>query len=162
MALREIRLDTDPILRKKSRHVKEINDNIKILVEDMYETMYNAQGVGLAAPQVGILKRVIVVDTGVEGENYALINPKIVSEDGENLGPEACLSVPGYQGDVQRPKSIIVEFDTLDGKKETIEAKDFFARAICHEIDHLEGILYTDRASNLYEIQEEDPEDEEI
>lgn len=162
MALREIRLDTDPILRKRSREIDQINDNIKTLIEDMYETMYKAEGVGLAAPQVGVLRRLVVVDTREEGEKYTMINPEIISDEGENLGLEGCLSIPGYQGQVERPEKISVSYLDEEGQARTLEAEDFLARAICHEIDHLNGVLYTDRAVNLYEIKEEDQEDEQV
>lgn len=148
MALRIIRHDGDPVLRKISKEVKEVNDRIRELAEDMIETMYENYGVGLAAPQVGILKRVIVVDVDTESENqepYVFINPVIVEQSGEQRGPEGCLSVPGVMGEITRPFKIKVEALNTDGEKFTLEAEDFFARAICHEIDHLNGILFIDR-----------------
>ena len=143
MALRNIRTYEDEILRKNSRIVDEINDRVKILIKDMFETMYDANGIGLAAPQVGILKRVIVVDVG---ENpVALINPEIVSAEGSEIDNEGCLSIPHQSGDVERPKKIVVKALDLEGKEIEIKAEDLFARALCHEIDHLNGILYIDK-----------------
>ena len=149
MALRTIRKDGDEILRKKSKPVKEVTENIRLLVEDMLETMKEANGVGLAAPQVGILKRVIVVDIG-EGP-IAMINPEIINSCGTQEGYEACLSVPGKSGVVIRPKELSVKFWDLDGQEVNIEAEDFFARAICHEIDHLDGRLFIDIATDIEE-----------
>ena len=160
MAIRNIRQDNDPILKKQSREVTKFDDRLKILVEDMIDTMNYSEGVGLAAPQVGILRRVAVVDIGEdESEPIVMINPIIRSEDGSEVKFEACLSVKDMQGEVERPTSIKVEYQNIDGKEETIEATDFLARAICHEIDHLNGILYTDIAKTLYTIEEEAEED---
>lgn len=159
MALREIRLDGDPILRNKSREVTEITDRIKLLLDDMVETMYEAEGVGLAAPQVGILRRVIVIDIG-EGP-MKIINPLIVEEDGEVVGLEGCLSIPGISGDVPRPEKIKVEYLDVDGNKQVIEAEGPLARVFCHEIDHLDGVLYTDRALETYDNIPEDEVEEE-
>jgi peptide deformylase len=143
MALRNIRTDDDEILRKKSKVVDEVNDRIKILVKDMIETMYQANGVGLAAPQVGILKRVAVVDVG-EGV-HVFINPEILEGSGSCIDFEGCLSLPGKQGEVERPAKIKVKALNENGEEFTLEAEDFFARAICHEIDHLDGILFIDK-----------------
>jgi peptide deformylase len=143
MALRNIRKIGDEILRKKSRTVDEITDRIRILLSDMLETMYAADGVGLAAPQVGILKRLAVVDVG-EGPVY-LINPVILESEGEDLDEEGCLSIPGEQGVVLRPKKIKVKTLNEKGEEVIIEASDFFARAICHEMDHLDGVLFVDK-----------------
>ncbi|MDP4088489.1 MAG: peptide deformylase [Bacillota bacterium] len=143
MALRNIRKDNDEILRKKSRRVDDVNDRIKTLAKDMLETMYAANGVGLAAPQVGILKRVIVVDVG-EGP-HAFINPEIVEKSGSCVDLEGCLSLPGRQGEVERPTKIKVNALNVNGEEFELEAEDFFARAICHEVDHLEGILFIDK-----------------
>ncbi|WP_163192606.1 peptide deformylase [Clostridium thermarum] len=143
MALRNIRTDHDEILRKKSKVVDEVNDRIKLLVKDMIETMYAAEGVGLAAPQVGILKRVAVVDVG-EGV-HVFINPEILEKEGGCVGLEGCLSLPGRQGEVERPTRIKVKALNENGEEFVLEAKDFFARAICHEIDHLDGILFIDK-----------------
>ena len=143
MAIRQLRFEDDEILRKKSRKVEEIDDRIKTLVEDMIETMNKEDGVGLAAPQVGVLKRVAVVDVG-KGP-IVMINPEIVSEDGEQIDEEGCLSVPGKSGNVLRPQKVKVKFTDLDGQVKEMEGQNLLARAFCHEIDHLEGILYIDK-----------------
>ncbi|MDO5707724.1 MAG: peptide deformylase [Andreesenia angusta] len=143
MAIRQIRIEGDPLLRKKSRVIENIDDRIKILIEDMIDTMKDAEGVGLAAPQVGVLKRVIVIDIG-EGPIVG-INPKIVESSGEEVDEEGCLSVPGKSGNVCRPKSIIVEYLDKDGNEKRVEANDLLARVFCHEIDHLDGVLYIDK-----------------
>ncbi len=153
MALRKIRLEGDDILRKKSKEVKVITDRVKSIAEDMIETMYQNYGVGLAAPQVGLLKRIFVVDIG-EGPTV-FINPEITERSGEQFGSEGCLSVPGKLGDVLRPYSIKVKAQNVDGEVFELEAEEFYARAICHEYDHLEGILYIDIAENI-ETQEEE------
>lgn len=153
MALRKLRLEGDDILRKKSREVKEVTDRVKGIVEDMIETMYENNGVGLAAPQVGILKRIFVVDIG-EGPTV-FINPEITEKTGEQFGVEGCLSVPGKQGDVLRPYSIHVKAQNVEGESFELEAEEFYARAICHEYDHLEGILYIDIAENLATQEEQ-------
>ncbi|WP_058485311.1 peptide deformylase [Defluviitalea phaphyphila] len=142
MALREIRKNGDEILRKKCKEVKEINKSILILLDDMTETMYEAGGVGLAAPQVGVLKRVVVIDIG-EGI-IELINPEIIEEDGEQIGPEGCLSVPGITGEVKRPNKVKVKALNRNGEEFVLEGEGLLARAFCHEIDHLNGILFTD------------------
>ncbi|MCT4598694.1 MAG: peptide deformylase [Vallitalea sp.] len=147
MALRQIRLEGDEILRKKSREITEITKNIKILVEDMLETMEDANGVGLAAPQVGILKRVVVIDVG-EGP-IVLINPEIVKTKGEQIRPEGCLSVPGKAGEVKRPAYVKVKALNIEGKKITVEGRELLAVALCHEIDHLDGRLFIDIAENI-------------
>lgn len=157
MALRTIRTDEDPILRKKSREIKEIDDRIKTLLDDMQETMYHAEGVGLAAPQVGVLRRAIVVDVG-EGL-IQMINPEILTEEGSVAGEEACLSVPMKKGRVERPQKITVRYRNIDNEEINLEASEFLARAICHEIDHLDGILYTDRATKMYRIVNEEDDD---
>lgn len=143
MALREIRKINDEVLRKKSRKVDKIDDRIRILLDDMLETMYHANGVGLAAPQVGILKRVVVVDIG-QGP-VKLINPEIIYSEGLQIDIEGCLSVPDVRDNVERPKKVIVKALNENGEEITVEAEDFFARALCHEIDHLDGILFIDK-----------------
>lgn len=158
MALREIRLDGDPVLRKKSREVTEITDRIKILLDDMVETMYHAEGVGLAAPQVGILRRAIVIDIG-EGP-IKIINPEIVEEDGEVVGIEGCLSIPGISGDVPRPNKIKVKYMDVEGNEQVIDAEEPLARVFCHEIDHLDGVLYTDKALETYDVVLDGEEEE--
>lgn len=143
MALRNIRINEDPILRKISKVVKNIDERTQILIDDMLDTMYEANGVGLAAPQVGILKRVVVIDIG-DGP-IILINPEIVEANGEVKDVEGCLSVPGKQGNVIRPKYVKVKAEDRDGNSIEIQGDDLLARALCHEIDHLNGILYTDK-----------------
>lgn len=149
MAIRQLRYEDDPILRKKSREVDVIDEKIKTLVQDMLDTMYKEEGVGLAAPQVGILKKVVVIDIG-EGP-IALINPQIVQEEGEIIDMEGCLSIPGKSGKVCRPEKVKVEYLDIGGNKNVIEGTALLARALCHEIDHLYGILYIDRVINSEE-----------
>ena len=165
MAIRNLRIEGDPILRKTSRVVEELNENIINLIEDMKETMYLNEGVGLAAPQVGVLKRVVVVDGGDVDEDdeqlgkgedipdgaIVLINPEIIKQDGEQVGLEGCLSVPERSGEVKRPSHIIVKAKNENFEDVEFEARNFFARAICHEIDHLNGILYIDKLENTQE-----------
>lgn len=145
MALRTIRHDGDEILRKISKKVDKIDEGIKTLVEDMFETMYHADGVGLAAPQIGVLKRVIVID--IEVLKRAMINPEIISFNEKEFqdGPEGCLSVPGVEDIVRRPNTLVVRYMNLDGEIIEEEARDLYARVICHEVDHLDGILFTDK-----------------
>jgi len=149
MALRKIRTDNDPILRKISKPVPEITDNVKQLAEDMLDTMYEASGVGLAAPQVGILKRMVVIDVG-EGP-LTMINPEIIEQNGEQVHQEGCLSLPGRAGDVTRPAYVRAKALNLEGKEIVVEGKELMAVAICHEIDHLNGILFIDKAKNIVE-----------
>lgn len=164
MALRKIRLEEDPILRKRSREITDINDRIKILLEDMVDTMDDADGVGLAAPQVGILRRAIVVNIG-DGP-IKMINPEILETEGKVIDVEGCLSVPGRSGTVNRPETIKVKYLDLVGKENNLEAEGLLARVICHEVDHLEGILYIDRMIEEVELEEldedEDPDNGDI
>lgn len=149
MALRKIRTEGDDILRKKSKYVSEITDNVKILVEDMIETMNEANGAGLAAPQVGILKRVVVIDVG-DGP-FEMINPEIIESRGEVEAYEGCLSVPGKSGKVIRPEYVKAKATNLKGEEFIIEGENLLARAICHELDHLEGRLFIDIAEIIEE-----------
>lgn len=149
MAIRNIRFENDPILRKKCRLIEKIDDKLKILVDDMYETMYKAEGVGLAAPQIGILKRVVVIDVG-EGP-VTLINPEIIKTSGKQVDNEGCLSIPGRQGEVERPDTVTVKALDIDGKEITVRGKELFARAICHELDHLDGVLFIDKVIKFTE-----------
>lgn len=159
MALRTIREEQDPILRKISKEVKVITPRIKELIEDMAETMYDANGVGLAAPQVGILKRIILVDVDMEEEDlYVFINPVITKSEGKCNGTEGCLSVPGKFGFVDRPEKITVEYMDENGEEMILEAEGFFARAICHEIDHLNGILFIDKPEYTEAVEEDEEE----
>jgi len=147
MAIRNIRKDDDEILRKKSKMVDIIDDRITIILEDMAQTMYKAEGVGLAGPQVGVLRRLVVIDTG-EGL-LKLVNPEIVSYSGEEIDVEGCLSIPQVHGEVKRPKSVIVKALNEKGEEIKINGRDLLARALCHEIDHLNGILFTDKAIRI-------------
>lgn len=153
MAVRTIRKDGDEVLRKLSRKVEVIDDRILTLLDDMKDTMYKAGGVGLAAPQVGVLRRIVVIDVG-EGL-IELINPVIVYENGEQLEGEGCLSIPGVRGQVKRPAKVIVR--AMDRKGETFEmtGTELLAIAFCHEIDHLNGILFIDKAiSKTYDKED--------
>ena len=149
MALRQIRKIGDEILRKKSRKIENIDDRLKILADDMAETMYHANGVGLAAVQVGVLKRLVVIDVG-EGL-IKLVNPQIIETEGEQLDIEGCLSLPGTRENVKRPSKVKVKALDMEGEETIIEGSDFFARALCHEIDHLDGILFIDKAEKSEE-----------
>lgn len=144
MAKRTIRLSTDEILRRTSKPVKEITPNVITLLEDMADTMYDSNGVGLAAPQVGSLKRIVVIDVG-EGL-IELINPVVVETKGSQIGEEGCLSIPGASASVERPEYVRVEALNRNGEKITVEGTDLLAVALCHETDHLDGILYIDKA----------------
>lgn len=156
MALRQIRVDGDDILRKKCKEVKEMNERTLTLIDDMFETMYDANGVGLAAPQVGILKRIVVIDVDYETP-LVLINPVIVEKDGEQCGDEGCLSLPGKVATVTRPNHVICKCLNEDMEEITIEGEGLLARAICHELDHLEGVLYKDVAEGpLRDVQYEE------
>jgi len=154
MALRRIITEGDNILRLKSKEVDVINDRIKLLIDDMLETMYHNNGAGLAAPQVGILKRIVVIDVG-DGP-IEIINPKIIEIDGEQVAAEGCLSIPGVFGEVKRPAYVVVEALDRNGKKIRVEGKELLARAICHELDHLDGILFTDKVIRYLEPEETD------
>jgi len=154
MAIRQLRYIGDPILRKKSKEVTEINDRIRTLLDDMLETMYEYEGVGLAAPQVGILRRVVVIDIG-EGP-IKLINPEIIYEEGEFTDVEGCLSIPNRAGTVKRPEKVKVKYLDENGEEKIIEGTGLLAKALCHEIDHLDGILFIDKM-----IEEIVPEEEE-
>lgn len=145
MALRQIKdYMKDDILRKKAKYVEKIDARVQTLVDDMIETMYHADGVGLAAPQVGVLKRIIVIDVG-EGV-HVLINPEIIEEKGEQTDYEGCLSVPGVRAQVKRPEEVLVRALDRDGNEVEIRGNGLMARALCHEIDHLNGVLFLDRA----------------
>lgn len=147
MALREIRQEGDEILKKRAREVKEINQSILTLLDDMMETLIQKDGVGIAAPQLGVLKRVAVVS--YEDETYEMINPVIVSEEGKQNCNEACLSVPGRCGDVERPFRLTVKATNRHGEEYTFTVEDFMASVVSHELDHLDGILFLDRATSV-------------
>lgn len=157
MALRQLRLEGDEILSKKSREVKELNERTLDLIDDMFETMYENSGCGLAAVQVGVLKRLFVVD--VTGEDpMVFINPVILEKKGEQVGDEGCLSVPGKVGCVIRPNYIKIKAFDEEMNEFEMEAEEFLARAICHEYDHLDGVLYVSKVDG--ELREVRPEDE--
>lgn len=147
MSLRNIRILGDDLLRKKSRKIDVIDNRMKQLLDDLAETMYSRDGVGLAAPQVGVLRRAAVVDVG-EGL-LELINPEITEQSGEAVMTEGCLSVPTSIGDVKRPTYVKVKAFNREGEEIEVEAHDYFARAICHELDHLDGIIFLDKADNI-------------
>lgn len=161
MAIRKIRTIGDEILRKKCKPVKEITPRITDLIKDMFETMYEANGVGLAAPQVGILKQIVVIDVE-DGNQYVLINPEIIETDGEQTGPEGCLSVPGKSGTVTRPNHVKVKAFDADMQPFELEGEELLARAICHECDHLSGELFVDKVEGEIEDVNLDEEDEEV
>ena len=160
MALRNIREMGDPVLEKVCKEVTEMTPRLRDLIEDMIDTMYEANGVGLAAPQVGVLKRVVVIDTTGE-DLYVLINPRIVETSGEQTGQEGCLSVPGKCGDVTRPNYVKAVALDIDMKPFEIEGTELLARAICHELDHLDGHLYVEKVEGELSDVKYDDEDEE-
>ena len=159
MAIRNIRVDDDPILRKKSREVTEFNDRLFELLDDMKETMYHSGGVGLAGPQVGVLKRVVVMDVSEDRNEYIeLINPEITYEEGEQTGNEGCLSLPGLYGVVTRPYTVKVKAQNRDGKWCLYKGEALKARCFCHEIDHLDGVLYKDKLDEGEQLYRNDGE----
>ena len=158
MAIRQIRLDGDEILTKKCRVVKEITPRQEELINDMIETMYDADGVGLAAPQVGVLRRIAVIDVG-EGP-IVLVNPEVIEADGEQTGQEGCLSVPGKVGIVTRPNHVKVKAYNEKMEEFEIEGEELLARALVHEIDHLDGHVYTEIVEgDLMDVTYENPEE---
>ena len=154
MAIRNLRYDTDEILRKRSKEVNEIDNKIRELAIDMLDTMYKNDGVGLAAPQVGILKRIIVIDIGYGPKVF--INPVIIKAQGKQTCEEGCLSFPNTFGNVDRPETVVVEAFDIDGNKVKVKAKELEAVVLCHEIDHLDGILFIDKAYDLYTLTEQE------
>lgn len=158
MAIRNIREYGDEVLTKKCKEVTEVTPRIRELIEDMLETMYEANGVGLAAPQVGVLKRIVVIDTTGE-DPHILINPRIVETSGEQTGPEGCLSVPGKSGIVTRPNYVKAVAMDVNGKPVELEGTELLARAICHELDHLDGHIYVEKVEgDLQDVVYEDEE----
>lgn len=160
MAIRQIRLNGDEILRKKAREVENVDDKIRELLNDMLETMHKYNGVGLAGPQVGILKRVIVIDLYDGEEPLLLVNPKIIKSKGKQEVDEGCLSFPNEYAKIIRPKEVVVEALNENGEKVKIVAKDLLAQALSHEIDHLDGILFVDNMipGTLQYVEPEDNE----
>ena len=147
MAIREIVQVGDEVLRQKCFVVETFDEKLWTLLDDMKDTVKKEQGAGLAAPQVGVLKRAVVVD--VEEGYFEFINPEIVGQKGEQSGWEGCLSVRGKSGIVSRPMKVTVSYQDRNGDKYLLKAKGFFARAICHELDHLDGVLYIDKATHI-------------
>lgn len=159
MAIRSVREIGEEVLTKKCKAVVEMTPRIKELIEDMLDTMYEANGVGLAAPQVGILKRIVVID--VTGEDpHILINPRIVESSGEQVGSEACLSVPGKSGTVKRPNYVKVAALDVNMTEYELEGTELLARAICHELDHLDGHLYVEKVEGTLQDVTHDDEEE--
>ncbi len=155
MALRTIRTDDDPILRKKSRPVENYDERLFELLDDMKDTLEKAQGLGLAAVQVGVLRRVVIVNT--DGKYVELINPEIVKKEGIQTQPEGCLSLPGRAGVTERPAKVRVHAYDRNGKMHIYTGTDLMARCFCHELDHLDGVLYSDRLAegeSLYPTEE--------
>lgn len=160
MALRKIREQGDSVLTKVCKEIPEVTRRIRDLAEDMIETMYDAEGVGLAAPQVGILKRIVAIDVSEErNQPIVLINPVIIASDGEQTGYEGCLSVPGKSGLVTRPMNVTVKARNLEYEEIIIEAEGFLARAVCHELDHLDGHLYVEKVEGDLLGPEDFPEE---
>ena len=151
MALRNIVLEGDPILRKHCREVDQVDDRIRMILDDMVETMRSANGCGLAAPQIGMMRRMFVAEPE-EGRVYCFVNPEIVKMEGTQTGDEGCLSVPGYQGTVERPMKIKIKGLDREGNPQEFDFEGWDAVVMCHEFDHLEGILYIDKSSNIYEL----------
>ncbi len=162
MALRQIRIMGDEKLEKVCRPVTEMTPKLKQLVQDMLDTMYDAGGVGLAAPQVGILKRIVVIDVGEErNEPLILVNPVLLEQSGEQTGQEGCLSLPGQAGMVTRPNHVKIRACDENMQEFEMEAEELLARAICHELDHLEGIMYVRHVEGeLFEVTEEEEDEE--
>lgn len=159
MALRNIIEEGDPILRKHCREVDGVTERIQMQLDDMLETMRNANGVGLAAPQVGIMRRMFVAEPA-PGEVYMFVNPEIISTEGEQKSEEGCLSVPGMVGRLVRPEKVTIKGLDRYGKEKQYTFEGFHATVMCHEFDHLEGILFTDRATELFHAEEAPQEDE--
>lgn len=158
MAIRSIRTIGDEVLTKECKPVKEMTDHTRELIEDMFDTMYQANGVGLAAPQVGIRKQIVVIDVE-DGNQYVLINPEILETGGSQTGPEGCLSVPGKSGAVTRPNYVKVKAFNEKMEEYVLEGEELLARAICHEIDHLKGKLFVDMVEGPLEDMTAEPEE---
>jgi len=159
MALRKIRMYGDSVLEKPTKVVTAVTPRIKELIDDMIDTMHDAEGVGLAAPQVGVLRKIVVIDVG-EGPRI-FINPRVIETEGEQTGEEGCLSLPGKCGIVTRPSYVKAMAYDMDMNEFEIEGTDLFARAMCHEFDHLEGIMYVDKAEGgIKDVTYEEVDDE--
>ena len=154
MATRKIRVDGDEILRKTCRPVGDVNDRVRETLSDMLETMEEENGVGIAAPQIGVMRRMFIAKPYEDEEPYYMIDPEILSQEGETYDREGCLSVPGMIGTVKRPQKIVIEATDLDGVRNKYTFEDFEARVMCHENDHLNGVLYTDIATDVMTVEE--------
>lgn len=159
MAKLKILVAGDPVLRQVCEPVMKIDKKLQRLLKDMAETMYAAEGVGLAAPQIGVLKRIVVIDVGDELGLLEMINPEIVLKEGTALGPEGCLSVPDFEGEVERASHIECEFTDRNGKRLKLTADGLLAVCVQHELDHLDGVLFVDRAQTLMRKEQEKPVD---
>ena len=157
MAIRNVVKEGDPILRKKCREITEVNDHIRMTMEDMLDTMRAEMGVGIAGPQVGVMRRMFVAEPEPD-RVYFMINPEITEREGTQTGEEACLSVPGLCGTVERPEKIKITALDLDGNRQEYEFEGFDAVVMCHEYDHLDGVLYTDKATNIRNPQDDEEE----
>lgn len=155
MAIRNIVKYGDDVLTKKCRAVEKFDDRLAQMIDDMFDTLYDSNGVGLAAPQVGILRRITVIDTG-DGERYELVNPEIISAEGEQTGTEGCLSYPGKFGIVTRPNKVKVKAQDRHGEWHEYEGEELLARAFCHEIDHLDGHMFMEKVKEWIETEDED------
>lgn len=160
MALRQLRLYGDEILQKKAKPVKLITPGTLTLLDDMLETLHDRNGLGLAAPQVGILRRIVVIE--LDDQLYEMINPTIVETEGTQRCNEACLSVPGKSGTLNRPAYVKVEATDRHGNKYTVEGEELLASALCHELDHLDGVLYLDKADTVMDSDAENEAEEEV
>ncbi len=158
MAIRPIRIVPDPVLRQKAKRVRNIDDYVHTLITDMIETMHEASGVGLAAPQVGVPLRVIVIGLP-EQEDFALINPEVVRRKGERVVTEGCLSIPGYIGQLKRAETVTVKGRDTEGKEVRLKADELLAQALEHEIDHVNGVLYVDRLESEDDLRKIEPEE---
>lgn len=154
MAVKEIIMFGNPKLKRVSKRIVKIDEEVVSLVKDLKDSLYSTTGIGLAAPQIGVLKRAIIIDLREGEEPIILINPAIAAKVGKEESIEGCLSYPGYEGKVIRPKKVTVKGVDINGKKVEYTAEGLLAKAFCHEIDHLDGILYTDRAKKVYRLEE--------
>lgn len=155
MAIKEIINFDNKILRRKCRRITKIDEEVLELIQDLKDTLYSADGVGLAAPQIGVLKRVFLIDLRDGSEPLILINPKIIKKIGRDEDSEGCLSYPGYEGVVVRPRRVIVTGMNEKGRIIQVQGEELMARAICHETDHLDGVLYIDKAKKMYKVVQE-------
>lgn len=158
MAVLPIRRFPDPVLRQKTRRVREIDKSLEKLIDDMFETTQSASGVGLAAPQIGISLRLCVIELPETREKFVLINPEIIKRKGSRVVEEGCLSVPGYIGELARSESVVVKFMDRDGKSSRLKGEGLLAQALEHEIDHLNGVLYLDRLESPEKLRKLEPE----